>query len=118
MTNKNTSYSFYSIEKDLIIELENNKKEILDYHKNKISDEDYLYQFVDKILPDCPYDLLMIFAKNWNELWGISQYHGENIQDYFVESIYDYLLEIAHEWVTILKTGVTNIEWAEEIKRR
>ena len=118
MTNKNTSYSFYSSEKDLIIELEKNKKEILDYHKNKLSDEDYLYQFVDKILPDCPYNLLMIFAKNCNELCGISQYHGENIQDYFVESIYDHLLEIAHEWVTILKTGVTNIEWAEEIKRR
>ena len=29
MTNKNTSYSFYSIEKDLIIDLEKNKKEII-----------------------------------------------------------------------------------------
>ena len=49
MTNKNTSYSFYSIEKDLIIELENNKKEILDYHKNKLSDANVVWLFFNYI---------------------------------------------------------------------
>jgi len=90
MTDKD--YSLSSIEEDLIFELEDNKKEILE------SKGDYLHEFVDNSISVYTYDQIMIYANN-SELWHMSSgLGGETVQEQIVDVIYEHLSGVAHQW--------------------
>ena len=91
MTDKD--YSLFSIEEDLIAELEDNKEEILE------SKGDYLHEYIDGSIPVYTYDQIMIYAKN-HELWGMSSgLGGETVQEQIVDVIYEHLSGVAHQWL-------------------
>ena len=92
-------YSLYSIEQDLISELEDNKEEILN------TQGDYLYEYVEGHINKHYRDRIMIFAKN-SELWGRSTkytagkvYEEATIQDQITGVIYEHLESVAQEWL-------------------
>tara|TARA_X000001388_G_C2154459_1_gene93706 strand:+ start:156 stop:476 length:321 start_codon:yes stop_codon:yes gene_type:complete len=91
MTDKN--YDLYSIEKDLIEELEDNQEEILEH------DGDNLHEIVDSNISVYTYDQIMIYANN-NKLWGVNpEMGGETIQEQIVSIIFEHLSGVAHQWL-------------------
>tara|TARA_A100001391_G_C4854042_1_gene220558 strand:+ start:243 stop:551 length:309 start_codon:yes stop_codon:yes gene_type:complete len=85
-------YSLYTIEQDLIADLEDNKKEILE------SKGDYLHEYVDGNISVYTYDQIMIYANN-SELWSMtSGLDGETVQEQIVDVIYEHLSGVAWEW--------------------
>ena len=85
-------YSLSSIEEDLIAELEDNKKEILE------SKGEYLHEFVDGRISVYTYEQIMIYANN-SELWHMSSgLGGETVQEQIVGVIYEHLSGVAWEW--------------------
>lgn len=85
-------YSLSSIEEDLIAELEDNKKEILE------SKGEYLHEFVDGSISVYTYEQIMIYANN-SELWHMSSgLGGETVQEQIVGVIYEHLSGVAWEW--------------------
>ena len=90
---KEKDYRLSSIEEDLIFELEDNKKEILE------SEGDYLHEFVDGSISVYTYDQIMIYANN-SELWHMeSGLGGTTIQEQIVDVIYEHLSGVAHGWL-------------------
>ena len=85
MTDKN--YDLYSIEKDLIEELEDNQEEILE------SNGDNLHEYVDSNISVYTYDQIMIYANN-SELWG-----NDIIREQIVTAIFEKLSDVAHQWL-------------------
>jgi hypothetical protein len=91
MTDKN--YYLYSIEKDLIEELEDNQAGILE------NNGDNIHEIVDSNISPYTYDQIMIYAKN-SELWHMtSGLGGETIQKQIVDVIYEHLSGVAHQWL-------------------
>tara|TARA_R100000808_G_C2094191_1_gene113462 strand:- start:248 stop:556 length:309 start_codon:yes stop_codon:yes gene_type:complete len=85
-------YSLYTIEKDLIADLEDNKEEILE------SEGDYLHEYVDGNISVYTYDQIRIYADN-KELWSMtSGLGGETVQQQIVGVIYEHLSGVAWEW--------------------
>ena len=85
-------YSLYTIEQDLIAELEDNKEEILE------SKGDYLHEYIDGNISVYTYDQIRIYADN-NELWFMtSGLGGETVQEQIVDVIYEHLSGVAWEW--------------------
>ena len=80
MTDKN--YDLYSIEKDLIEELEDNQEEILE------SNGDNLHEYVDSNISVYTYDQIMIYANN-SELWG-----NDIIREQIVTAIFEKLSDV------------------------
>ncbi len=90
---KEKDYRLSSIEEDLIFELEDNKKEILE------SEGDYLHEFVDGSISVYTYDQIMIYANN-SELWHMeSGLGGTTIQEQIVDVIYEHLSGVAYNWL-------------------
>lgn len=88
-------YSLSSIEEDLIAELEDNKKEILESERM----EDYLHEYVDSNISPYTYVQIMIYANNL-ELWHMSSgLGGETVQEQIVDVIYEHLSDVAHQWL-------------------
>ena len=87
-------YDLYSIEKDLIEELEDNKDEILE------SNGEYLHEYVDSNISVYTYDQIMIYANNSDLWYESSSLGGENIQQQIVEVIYEHLSGVAHTWLS------------------
>tara|TARA_R100001086_G_scaffold84885_1_gene41480 strand:- start:346 stop:654 length:309 start_codon:yes stop_codon:yes gene_type:complete len=86
-------HDLYSIEKDLIEDLEDNKEEIIE------NDGDNLHEIVDANISVYTYDQIMIYANNY-ELWHMtSSLGGETIQDQIVDVIYEHLSGVAHAWL-------------------
>ena len=87
------NYSMFHIEKSLIEDLEDHKKEILE------SDGDYLHEFVDSSVSVYYYDQVMIFANN-NELWHLEEeFDAKDVNQYIANVIYQHLSGVAHEWL-------------------
>jgi len=88
------NYSLFHIEKSLIEDLEDHKKEILE------SDGDYLHEFVDSSISVYYYDQVMIFANNSTDLWHLEdEFDAKDINQYIVNVIYQHLSGVAHEWL-------------------
>tara|TARA_R100001163_G_C5029144_1_gene169859 strand:- start:174 stop:476 length:303 start_codon:yes stop_codon:yes gene_type:complete len=100
MTDKN--YDLYSIEKDLIEELEDNQKEILE------NGGDYLHEYVDSNISVYTYDQIMIYANN-SELWG-----NDIIMNQIVRGIFEHLSGVAHEWLYQKQEELEELEAAND----
>jgi len=88
------NYSLFHIEKSLIEDLEDHKKEILE------SDGDYLHEFVDSSISVYTYDQIMIFANNNADLWHLEdEFDAKDVNQYIVNVIYQHLSGVAHEWL-------------------
>ena len=106
MTDKN--YDLYSIEKDLIEELEDNQEEILEH------DGDNLHEIVDSNISVYTYDQIMIYANN-SELWHMtSGLGGETIQEQIIDVIYEHLSGVAHQWLYQKQEELEELEAANE----
>jgi hypothetical protein len=91
MSDKN--YDLYSIEKELIEELEDNQEEILE------SNGDNLHEYVDSNISVYTYDQIMIYANN-SKLWHMtSGLGGETIQEQIIDVIFEHLSSVAHQWL-------------------
>lgn len=85
-------YSLYTIEQNLIAELEDNKEEILE------SEGDYLHEYVDGNISVYTYDQIRIYADN-NELWSMTTgLSSETVRDEILGVIYQHLSGVAWEW--------------------
>ena len=88
------NYSMFHIEKSLIEDLEDHKKEILE------TDGDYLHEFVDNSISVYTYDQIMIFANNSADLWHLEDEFGaKDVNQYIVNVIYQHLSGVANEWL-------------------
>tara|TARA_R110002020_G_C15712174_1_gene722077 strand:+ start:50 stop:412 length:363 start_codon:yes stop_codon:yes gene_type:complete len=88
------NYSLFHIEKSLIEDLEDHKKEILE------TDGDYLHEFVDSSISVYYYDQVMIFAKNSADLWHLEdEFDAKDVNQYIVNIIHQHLSGVAHEWL-------------------
>tara|TARA_R100001510_G_C7611168_1_gene174655 strand:- start:174 stop:515 length:342 start_codon:yes stop_codon:yes gene_type:complete len=87
-------HDLYSIEKELIEELEDNKEEILEG-----DGEQNIHEYVDSNISVYTYDQIMIYANN-SDLWHMtSGLGGETIQEQIVDVIYEHLSGVAHVWL-------------------
>ena len=94
------NYSLFHIEKSLIEDLEDHKKEILE------TDGDYLHEFVDSSISVYYYDQVMIFAKNSADLWHLEdEFDAKDVNQYIVNVIYQHLSGVAHEWLEKQRTN-------------
>jgi len=105
MTDKN--YDLYSIEKDLIEELEDNQEEILE------SNGDNLHEYVDSNISVYTYDQIMIYANN-NNLWSVNPDGGETIQQQIVSIIFEHLSGVAHQWLYQKQEELEELEAAND----
>tara|TARA_R110000851_G_C12882650_1_gene546224 strand:+ start:207 stop:515 length:309 start_codon:yes stop_codon:yes gene_type:complete len=95
-------YDLYSIEKELIEELEDNKEEILN------DKWDNLHEYVDSNISVYTYDQIMIYANN-SDLWHMSSgLGGETIQEQIVDVIYEHLCGVAHVWLHEQQEEIAN----------
>ena len=86
-------HDLYSIEKELIEDLEDNKEEILE------NDGDNLHGYVDSNISVYTYDQIMIYANN-SDLWHMSSgLGGETIQEQILDVIYEHLCGVAYDWL-------------------
>lgn len=107
MTDKN--YDLYSIEKDLIEELEDNQEEILGG-----DEEQNLHEYVDSNVSVYTYDQIMIYANN-SELWHMtSGLGGETIQEQIIDVIYEHLSGVAHQWFYQKQEELEELEAAND----
>ena len=92
--------TMYQLEQDLLAELNDNKKEILE-HKYP---EDILHEYVDSNVPVYNYDRLQLAC---DDLWlGYPSDSGlsdgcDNAYDIIASNIYEKLSEAAHDWLRI-----------------
>jgi len=86
--------SMYQLEKNLVDELNDNKKEILE-------NENLLHEYVDSHVPVYNYDRLLLAC---DDLWlGYPSESGasegcDNAYDIIAHNIYEKLMEVAQEW--------------------
>jgi hypothetical protein len=94
-------YSLWHISRQLISDLEDVKKEILEdaYPEDRIS------EYVDSSISVYTYDQYMIYANNYTDL-DIEGTDIEDIQGAIVYAIYEYLSSEAHSWLSKQKEKV------------
>ena len=103
-------HDLYSIEKELIEDLEDNKEEILE------NDGDYLHCYVDSNISVYTYDQIMIYANN-SDLWHMSSgLGGETIQEQILDVIYEHLCGVAYDWLHKQQEELKEVaEWKHTI---
>ena len=86
-------YSLYTLEQEVIKDLEDNKEEILE------NNGDNLHEIVDSNISVYTYDQIMIYANN-SELGHMeSGLGGTTIQEQIVDVIYEHLSGVAYNWL-------------------